>query len=134
MRALVAYVVTLVVFCALDFAWLGWIAMGFYARGLGALLLARPNIAAAAAFYLLYVLGVQIFAVHPALAAGSWTRTWVAGAMFGFFAYATYELTNLATLKGWSLPVTLVDIAWGSVLTALAATAGFAAAARLGGP
>lgn len=133
MRSLVGYVVTLVVFCACDFAWLGWVAKGFYARSLGALLLTRPNVAAAIAFYLLYALGVQVFAVHPALAAGSWTRAWVVAALFGFFAYATYDLTNLATLKGWPLPLALVDIAWGSVLTAIAATAGFAAA-RLAGP
>lgn len=132
-RALVAYVATLIAFCVGDFAWLGWIAKGFYAKGLGGLLLARPNIAAAIAFYLIYAAGVQVFCVYPALAAGSWSRASLAGALFGFFAYATYDLTNLATLKGWPLSVALVDLVWGTVLTAVAATAGFAAAARIGG-
>ena len=121
-------------FCVCDFAWLGWVARGLYAKEVGGLLLARPNIAAAVVFYLLYAAGTQIFCVHPALDAGSWQRAWRASALFGFFAYSTYDLTNLATLKGWSLQITIVDVLWGSALTAFSAAAGFAAAARIGAP
>jgi uncharacterized membrane protein len=131
-RTLVAYLATLIAFCALDFAWLGAIAKGFYARELGPLLLARPNLGAAVLFYLIYAAGVQIFCVHPALEAGSLPRAWLAGALFGFFAYATYDLTNLATLKDWSLPVAVVDLLWGTALTSAAAAAGYAAGVRTG--
>jgi uncharacterized membrane protein len=89
-----------------------------------------PNMPAAVAFYLVYIFGVLFFAVRPALAAGDWRVGLLNGALFGFFAYATYDLTNLATLKGWSLPVSLVDIAWGAVLSAIAASAGSLAALR----
>jgi uncharacterized membrane protein len=132
MRTLVAYVATLIAFCACDFAWLGWIAKGFYARELGGLLLARPNFAAAVAFYLVYAGGVQIFCVHPALEADSWVRAWLAGALFGFVAYATYDLTNLATLKNWPLAISVVDLLWGTLVTSAAAAAGYAAGVHIG--
>ena len=83
-------------------------------------------------FYLVYAAGVQIFCVHPALEAGSWPRAWLAGALFGFFAYATYDPTNLATLKSWPLLVSVVDLLWGALVTSAAAAAGYAAAARIG--
>ena len=124
-RIIVAYLATLVAFCAGDFVWLGTVAAGFYQSQLGPLLLATPNWPAAGAFYALYAAGTVIFGVVPALRTGSWTSALLHGALFGFFAYATYDLTNLATLKGWSLGVTIVDIAWGVVVTGLAATAGY---------
>jgi len=123
-RIIVAYLATLVAFCAGDFLWLGTVAAGFYRSEVGALLRATPNWAAAGAFYALYAGGTVIFAVMPALRAGAWTSALRHGALFGFFAYATYDLTNLATLQGWSLAVTVVDIAWGAVVTALAAAVG----------
>lgn len=89
------------------------------------------NIPAAILFYALYVVGVVIFAVSPAFHAGSWRTAIVLGALFGFFAYATYDTTNLATLRGWPIAMVVVDIAWGTFLTAISATAGFLATQRL---
>jgi len=124
-RFAVAYVVTLAVFCGLDFLWLGFVAKGYYQSQLGALLLDKPNIPVAVLFYALYVVGVLVFAVLPALDSGHWSRALLQGALFGFFAYATYDLTNLATLKGWSAGVALLDLGWGTLVTAVSATAGY---------
>jgi uncharacterized membrane protein len=83
----------------------------------------QPRLGVAALFYLLYPLGIVIFAV-AARPAGAWQPTLLAGALFGFFAYATYDLTNLATLKGWPLGLSLIDVAWGSLVSAVSAGAG----------
>jgi uncharacterized membrane protein len=90
-----------------------------------------PNMTAAVAFYLIYILGILFFAVRPALAAGDWRTAALNGALCGFFAYATYNLTNLATLKVWSLKVSLIDMAWGTLLTGVAASAGALAAIKI---
>jgi uncharacterized membrane protein len=124
-RLAVAYVATALVFCMLDFIWLGFVAKGYYQSQVGGLLLEKPNLAVAAAFYALYIVGVLVFAVVPALDAGHWGRALLYGALFGFFAYATYDLTNLATLKGWSAGVALLDLAWGAAVTGAAATSGY---------
>ena len=108
---------------ALDMLWLGVIAKSFYMQGIGHLMAERPNVAVAVGFYVLYALGIVVFAVAPG-EAGGWSRTLALGAMFGFFAYATYDLTNLATLKNWPISVTLVDMAWGSLVSAASAAAG----------
>jgi len=125
-----AYLATLVVLVVCDFVWLSVVGAGVYRPRLGDLLLARPNLPAAAAFYLVYAAGIVVFAAGPALRAGSWPRGLMLGALFGFFAYATYDLTNLATLRGWSAVVTLIDIAWGAVLSGAAAAAGTIIAQR----
>ena len=122
---LAAYAAAAVAFCLADFLWLGFVAKGFIASQVGALVLDRPNWTAAAIFYALYLAGVVFFAVRPALAEGGLGSAVLHGALFGFFCYATYDLTNLATLKGWTLPMALVDIGWGTVVTAIAAAAGF---------
>ena len=127
-RIIVAYLATLVAFCAGDFVWLGTIAIGFYQSEIGPLLLTAPNWPAAATFYAIYAVGILIFGVLPALRAGSWAKALLHGALFGFFAYATYDLTNLATLRGWSLGLTVVDIAWGMVVTGMAAAVGYLSA------
>lgn len=131
MPYVIAYVSTAVVFFGLDYLWLSRVAIGFYRRHIGDLLLATPNFAAAGLFYLVYVAGIVYFAVMPAVAGGSWLTALVGGAFLGLIAYGTYDMTNLATLKDWSLSVSLVDMAWGTVLTATAATAGYFAVARL---
>jgi len=136
---LAAYGATAAVMLALDAAWLGLIAKSFYRDGIGHLMADPPNLVAGAVFYLLYPVGVMIFAVAPAAWSGGlaapadvpWLRVVLAGALFGFFAYATYDLSNLATLRGWPLRLALVDIAWGTALTAAAATAGRWALARM---
>jgi len=81
-------------------------------------------------FYLTYIVGIQIFAVRPALTSGDWKTAALFGVLFGFFTYATYDLTNMATMKVWTLRVTLLDIAWGTILTGITASAGALAALR----
>lgn len=124
-RIAIAYVATAIAFCGLDFIWLGWVAKGYYQAQVGPLLLDKPNLPVAAAFYALYIVGVLIFAVLPALEAGSWGKALLYGALFGLFAYATYDLTNLATLKGWSAGIAMLDLTWGAVVTGVSATVGY---------
>lgn len=124
---LTAYGVTAAVFLGIDFIWLSQVARSFYFERLGDLLLDKPNLGAAAAFYAIYVVGIVIFSVAPALRTESATNALVYGALFGFFAYATYDMTNYATLRNWPLEVSLVDIAWGTCLTAVSALLGYLA-------
>ena len=124
-KFLISYFATALVFCALDFVWLGVVVKEFYLREIGPLLLPSPRMAPAAAFYLLYVVGIVVFAIQPALDADRWQKALGYGALLGLIAYATYDLSNLATLKGWSMSLAIVDIAWGAAVTAAAATAGF---------
>ncbi len=125
---LTAYGATALVFLVLDAIWLTTMVDRVYRPGIGHLMADRPNLPAAVSFYFLYVLGVVFFAVLPALRAQDWTMALGLGALLGLFAYGTYDLTNLATLKGWSVRVSLIDMAWGGVVTACAATAGMLAA------
>ena len=124
-RIALAYAATAIVFCGLDFLWLGYVAKGYYQAQVGALLLDKPNLPVAALFYALYVTGILVFAVLPALDAGSWSKALLNGALFGLFAYATYDLTNLATLNGWSAGLAVLDLVWGAIVTGVSATAGF---------
>jgi len=124
MKYVVPYGVTLLVFVTLDLIWLGAVAKRFYRAQLAGLIADKFNLWAALAFYLVYPFGVVSFAVVPAHSVGSSTDAAVLGAMFGFFAYATYDLTNLATLREWPLRLAIVDLAWGTVLTAIAAACG----------
>ena len=126
-----SYAGTAIVMVALDMLWLGLIAKPLYQQGIGHLMAERPNVGVAVLFYLLYALGVVIFAVSPQHNRSSWAMTLTMGALFGFFAYATYDFTNLATLKGWTTAMLIVDVAWGTFVTGAAALAGFAAARLL---
>lgn len=119
------YLLTVLVFFAIDMAWLGFAARAFYRDRLGPLLRPSVNWPAAILFYLLYILGILIFATLPALESGSLCRAALLGGLFGFFAYATYDLTNLATLRDWPVSVVVVDILWGIVLTASVSAASF---------
>jgi uncharacterized membrane protein len=130
MRWIAAYVSAAVSFLALDALWLGVVAAALYQREFGPMLLDKPDMAAAAAFYAIYLGGVVFFAVKPALEANSWKRAVVNGALFGFVAYATYDLTNLATLKGFPVAVVAPDLAWGAVVSTAAALAGYTAGRR----
>lgn len=132
MTYLLAYAATAAVFLGLDLLWLGRIAKAFYARQLGGLLRDSPDLAVAGLFYLGYVAGILFLAVQPALQAQSWKVALLHGAVVGALAYGTYDMTNLATLKGWPLAMSLVDLAWGTALTATAATAGYLAARSVG--
>ena len=131
--ALIAYAATAVVFLALDAVWLTTMADRLYRAELGRLMLDRPEMAPAAAFYALYVVGVVVFAVLPGLERGRWTTALGLGALLGLVAYAAYDLTNQATLRGWSWRVTVADLCWGSFVTAAAAAAGCRVTAWLTG-
>lgn len=122
---LTAYIVTVLVFLGIDFVWLSKVATGFYTSQLGDLLLEKPKLGAAAGFYLFYVVGIVFFAVLPALRGGGLQMALINGALLGAIAYATYDMSNYATLKNWSLTVVVVDIAWGTILTGVSAGLGF---------
>jgi uncharacterized membrane protein len=120
----IGYVAALVTLAILDALWLGVASREFYKARLGQLLLEQPNWYAAILFYLIHALGIVVFAVPLA---ESWASAMFYGALFGVCVYAAYDLTNLATLRGWPLTVSLVDLAWGAVVTAAAAVAAFLA-------
>lgn len=121
-----AYLATGLAFALIDAVWLTTMSQRLYRVEIGELLADKFRLGPAVAFYLLYILGMMIFAVGPALQNGQWkTALWM-GALLGFFAYMTYDLTNYATLKVWSLKVTILDMIWGTVLTGLASAAGAA--------
>jgi len=129
MRAyLVSYVAALVVLLALDSLWLGLIAIDWYRAGIGHLMAEQVNVIAAAVFYLLFPIGVVVFAVVPARDAWHAARL---GGLLGLLCYATYDLTNLATLKGWPIGITVADIAWGTVVGGLSAATGWVSRYRL---
>lgn len=132
MKTTIAYAGTLIVFLAVDAIWLGLVARTFYRDQLGELMLPSPNLAVAAIFYVFFAAAIVFLAVLPGLAAGSLTTVIINGAILGLAAYGTYDITNLATLKNWPVMVTIVDMAWGTFLTAFAATCGFLAARMLG--
>jgi uncharacterized membrane protein len=117
--------VTGVIMGALDMLWLGFVANKFYKSQIGSLLLDKPNMVAAVSFYAIYVVGVVMFVLSPALDKGSWSHAAIYGALFGLVAYATYDLTNLATLKNWTFKLVIVDLIWGALLTATVATLAF---------
>ncbi len=119
------YLLTIPIFFLIDMVWLGVVAKNFYQTNLAAFL-GPVNWVAAISFYLIFIVGILIFAVVPALNADSWMHALVFGALFGFFTYATYDLTNLATLKDWPLSVVVVDILWGAVLSGSVATLSYA--------
>lgn len=101
-----------------DAFWLTIVASKFYKSQIGQLLLEKPNMTAAVTFYIIYVIGIVAFVVSPALEKGSWQYALGYGALFGLVAYATYDLTNLSTLKGFTTKVVIVDMLWGMLLTA----------------
>ena len=109
----------------LDYIWLGFIAKKLYYAEMGKLLLDKPNMGAALAFYLIYVVGVLVFVVNPALAKESWQYALGIGALFGLVAYATYDLTNLATMKDFPLKLVIIDLAWGMLITAAVSVGSF---------
>ncbi len=131
-RGLAAYAATAVVMLALDALWLGFIAKPLYAQGIGHLMAEPPRWGVAALFYLAYPLGLLMLAVVLQAPATSLPRTALLGALLGLFAYGTYDLTNLSTLRGWPVTLALIDMAWGTVVSAAATCAGKLAWDRLG--
>ena len=106
----------------LDFVWLGFVAKKIYYAEMGKLLLDKPNMAAALLFYVIYVVGVIVFVLNPALEKQSWQYAAGMGALFGLVTYATYDLTNLATMKDFPVTIVVIDLIWGAALTAAVAT------------
>jgi uncharacterized membrane protein len=125
-KYVVAYIATGISFALIDSVWLRSMYTRLYKPEIGELMYENGfRLGPAVAFYLLYILGMMIFAVGPALNSGKWQTALLWGALLGFFCYMTYDLTNYATLKVWSLKVTVLDIIWGTVLTGSASLAGW---------
>lgn len=120
-----SYLLTFLVFLIVDMLWLGVIAKSIYQKYLGGFLSDNVNWTAAFIFYFIFVLGISIFAIYPSVNKNSVNNAILMGALFGFFTYATYDLTNLATLKGWPLSIVFIDIIWGSFLSAFVSFSGF---------
>ena len=125
------YAITLLIFFAIDLVWLGVVAKNFYRQHIGHLLSPDVNWGAALLFYAVYIAGIVFFAIKPAIEAGSASRALAYGAFFGFVAYATYDLTNQATMKDWPVLVTVIDLGWGTVLTATVAFLSYQVSSRL---
>lgn len=128
----IAYLATGIAFLIVDAVWLSTMADMLYRPLLGDKLAPQFHLAPAVVFYLIYVAGIVFFAVMPALDGGGLGKAALNGAILGLVAYATYDLTNQATLRDWPLCVTLVDILWGAFVTAIGASVGFLAASRIG--
>jgi len=116
------YLVALGVFMVVDFTWIGFVAKNFYREQIGYLLAPNVNWPAAIIFYLLFIVGLVVFVIAPAVESHSLMRALLYGAFFGLITYATYDLTNLATTRDWPLLVTFVDMVWGAVLAASVST------------
>ncbi|MBL0969380.1 MAG: DUF2177 family protein [Brevundimonas sp.] len=123
-----AYLGAGITFAAIDAVWLTTMANRLYRPVIGSIMADKPDMKAAVAFYLISIGATVFLAIAPALKEGNWTRALINGAVLGFACYATYDLTNQATLNVWSTRMTLIDLAWGTVLTSTCAVAGFFAA------
>ncbi|MES2860182.1 MAG: DUF2177 family protein [Pseudomonadota bacterium] len=133
LKWIAAYIGTGVAFAAVDFVWLSTMTNRLYKPVIGPIMAAKPDMVAAVLFYLIYIGGIVFLAIAPALKEGLWTKAALNGAVLGFVAYATYDLTNQATLAVWDVKLTVLDLMWGTFLTTAAATAGYFAAGFAGG-
>ena len=130
-RWIAAYLAAGLVFIAADLTWITLTGPVIYQPVIGQLMSGSVDLKAGVAFYLIYLVGVMAFGVSAGLRARAWTSALGWGALFGLVAYATYDLTNQATLKVWSTQLTLMDMAWGAFVTGVASSVGYAVAARL---
>lgn len=126
------YFIALPVFLVIDMIWLGLIAKNFYAKQIGFLMKSNINWGAAIIFYLIFIVGLVLFVISPAIQKHSWSHAVLYGALFGLVAYATYDLTNLATIKDWPLIVTVIDLVWGMVVAGLVSLISFFIASKIG--
>lgn len=126
------YLITLVAFLGIDMIWLGLVARNLYRNSLGFIMATKPNWLAAIIFYLLFILGLLIFVILPGLKENDLGVTLLRAALFGLITYATYDLTNLATLKDWPVFITVVDMVWGTTLSVAVSYIGFMAGKLLG--
>jgi uncharacterized membrane protein len=125
LKIFLAFLLTSLVFFAIDLVWLGLIAKDFYAKNMGGLLSEKVKWPAALLFYCIYIVGTLLFVVYPAVGKDAWLHAMYMGAALGFLCYATYDLTSYALIKDFPLKVVVVDLIWGTVLTAMVSTAGF---------
>jgi len=126
------YFIALPIFFGMDMVWLGVAAKNFYTKQIGFLMTPKVNWTSAILFYLLFLVGLVVFVIAPAVEKDSWARALVLGALFGLITYATYDLTNLATLKDWPLALTMVDLTWGMVLAGSVSVGTYFIARKLG--
>ncbi len=126
------YCIGLPIFFGLDMVWLGVAAKSFYTKQIGFLMTPKVNWVAAILFYMLFLVGLVVFVIAPAVEKDSWSQALIFGAFFGLVTYATYDLTNLATLKDWPLALTVVDLVWGTVLAASVSIGTFVIARKFG--
>lgn len=117
MDTIKAYLIALAVFLAIDMVWLLVLSKKLYSEKLGYLMTKNPNLVAAFIFYMIFIAGLLFFVIQPALAQNSWQYALMAGLFFGLVTYATYDLTNLATIKDWPLVITVIDLIWGSFVS-----------------
>ena len=126
------YIIALPVFLVIDMIWLIFVAKNFYAQQIGFLMKTEINWPAAIIFYLLFIVGLIVFVIAPALEKNSWSHALMYGALFGLVAYATYDLTNLATMKNWPVIITIVDLAWGLTVAASVSIVTYLIATKIG--
>jgi len=126
------YLIAFPVFLAIDMVWLTLVAKNFYSKQIGYLMAKNPNLFAALIFYLIFIAGLIVFVITPALDKKMWTQALLAGAFFGLVTYATYDLTNLATVKDWPLIITVVDLLWGITVSASVSIITYLIALKLG--
>ena len=126
------YLIALPVFLGIDMVWLTLVAKNFYAKQIGYLMAKNPNLLAALIFYVIFIAGLVFFVVTPALDKKMWIQALLTGAFFGLVTYATYDLTNLATVKDWPLIVTIVDLIWGMFVSAAVSVATYFIALKFG--
>jgi uncharacterized membrane protein len=124
-RLIISYFLTAIVFFSVDMLWLGFIAKGLYRKYLSSFLTDQVNWTAAIVFYILFIIGIFVFVILPAVEKNSLFKAIGLGAFFGMITYATYDLTNLATLKNWPIQIVLIDIVWGAVLTSIVSASGY---------
>lgn len=119
------YAITFIIFLVIELFWLITLAKNFYQKELGYIMKPKPNLIATIIFSFLFVLGIVFFVINPAIDQNSWRYALLVGVLYGLITYATYTLTNLATLKGWPIKVAIVDLLWGSILGGIVATISF---------
>lgn len=130
-KIIITYVVTLIAFIAIDMIWLVWLARATYVAEMGDLLRKQPNMVAAVIFYLVYAAGLMFFAISPGLKSGSIVQTVALAAALGFVAYGTYDLTNLSVMNGFNVKIAVIDLIWGTCLSAMVATVTFLVISKL---
>lgn len=124
-KYILIYIITFVIFLAIDLVWLNIIAKNLYQKEIGTLLLKNPNLLPALLFYLLFIFCLLLIIVIPGIKDGNLIRTILYASVFGLTTYATYDLTNLATLDGWNLKITIIDLIWGTSISTVTAYLGY---------